>query len=128
MDIGDSFEAATSCLGQWNEFHGTVNVSGIEFNSQSSRELLLGLQQLIGQQICATIAVGEELLEANHYASQQIGELTGSLSSQWESFCRLLQERVGLLEYSVNFHEKLQSVSKILYCTFRLNLSVSVKF
>ena len=58
--------------------------------------------------------MGEELQEANHYASQQIQQLTGSLSSQWEGFCRLLQERVGLLEYSVNFHEKLQSVCKIL--------------
>ena len=69
--------------------------------------------QLIGQNICATMVMGEELQEANHYASEQIKQLTGNLSSQWESFCRLLQERVGLLEHSVNFHEKLQSVCAI---------------
>ena len=27
MDIGDSYEAAISCLHQWKEFHGDVNVS-----------------------------------------------------------------------------------------------------
>jgi len=58
------------------------------------------------------MTMGEELQAANHYAVEQIIAITTELSSQWESFCRLLQERVGLLEYSVNFHEKLQSVCK----------------
>ena len=29
MDIGDSYEAAVSCLHQWKEFHGDVNVRTI---------------------------------------------------------------------------------------------------
>ena len=29
MDIGDSYEAAISCLHQWKEFHGDVNVRTI---------------------------------------------------------------------------------------------------
>ena len=59
------------------------------------------------------MVMGEELQEANHYAADLIKDITSDLSSQWENFCRLLQERVGLLEYSVNFHEKLQSVCEI---------------
>ena len=75
--------------------------------------VIVPLLQLVGQNICATIVMGEELQQANHYAAEQIRDITGDLSSQWENFCRLLQERVGLLEHSVNFHEKLQSVCKV---------------
>ena len=85
--------------------------------------------QLIGQKICATMVMGEELHGANHYAAELIKDITGDLSGQWENFCRLLQERVGLLEHSVNFQEKLQTVCKICFCNFCLGLFVStVKF
>ena len=60
------------------------------------------------------MVMGEELQEGGHYAADLIKDITSDLSSEWESFCRLLQERVGLLEYSVNFHEKLQTVCEIL--------------
>ena len=105
MEIGDSYEAAVSCLHQWKEFHEDVNVSQVHCCNNHSIVL-----QLIGQKICATMVTGEELEAANHYASEHIREITSNLSSQWENFCRLLQDRVGLLEYSVNFHEKLQTV------------------
>jgi len=68
---------------------------------------------LVGQQICDTLVMGKELQEANHYASEHIKGLMVDLSNQWESFCQLLQERVGLLELSVSFHEKLQLVSVV---------------
>ena len=41
MDIGDSYEAAVSCLGQWKEFHGDVNVSGKEFCNRSGNDFYL---------------------------------------------------------------------------------------
>ena len=59
------------------------------------------------------MVMGEELQEANHYAAELIKDITGDLSGQWENFCCLLQERVGLLEYSVSFHEKLQLVCDV---------------
>ena len=117
MDIGDSYEAAVNCLHQWKDFHGDVNVSIFVVVVTTLLNTLF-VFQLIGQQICATMVTGEELQEANHYASQQIENCTSDLSNQWENFCRLLQERVGLLEYSVNFHEKLQLVSKITWFTY----------
>lgn len=109
MDIGDSYEAAVSCFHQWNDFHSDVNVSGHVVVIISCK-VPFSVLQLIGQKICATKVMGQELQERNHYASDQIEKLTNDLSNQWESFGHLLQERVGLLEYSVNFHEKLQSV------------------
>uniref|UniRef100_A0A672T5G1 non-specific serine/threonine protein kinase n=1 Tax=Sinocyclocheilus grahami TaxID=75366 RepID=A0A672T5G1_SINGR len=52
------------------------------------------------------MSVGNRLLEAGHYASQQIKQISGQLEQEWKAFAAALDERSALLEMSATFHQK----------------------
>uniref|UniRef100_A0A8B9RCJ7 non-specific serine/threonine protein kinase n=1 Tax=Astyanax mexicanus TaxID=7994 RepID=A0A8B9RCJ7_ASTMX len=52
------------------------------------------------------MSVGNRLLEAGHYASQQIKQISGQLEQEWKAFAAALDERSTLLEMSATFHQK----------------------
>ncbi|XP_076864949.1 triple functional domain protein isoform X2 [Brachyhypopomus gauderio] len=52
------------------------------------------------------MSVGNRLLEAGHYASQQIKQISGQLEQEWKAFAAALDERSTLLEMSAAFHQK----------------------
>ncbi|XP_051527163.1 triple functional domain protein-like isoform X3 [Myxocyprinus asiaticus] len=52
------------------------------------------------------MSVGNRLLEAGHYASQQIKQISGQLEQEWKAFAAALDERSALLEMSAAFHQK----------------------
>uniref|UniRef100_A0A8C2IST8 non-specific serine/threonine protein kinase n=1 Tax=Cyprinus carpio TaxID=7962 RepID=A0A8C2IST8_CYPCA len=52
------------------------------------------------------MTVGNRLLEAGHYASQQIKQISGQLEQEWKAFAAALDERSALLEMSATFHQK----------------------
>lgn len=56
------------------------------------------------------MSVGNRLLEAGHYASQQIKEISGQLEQEWKAFAAALDERSALLEMSAAFHQKCDQV------------------
>ncbi|KAJ3609382.1 hypothetical protein NHX12_023905, partial [Muraenolepis orangiensis] len=52
------------------------------------------------------MSVGNRLLEAGHYASQQIKQISAQLEQEWKAFAAALDERSALLEMSAGFHHK----------------------
>ncbi|XP_061111620.1 triple functional domain protein isoform X1 [Conger conger] len=52
------------------------------------------------------MSVGGRLLEAGHYASQQIKQISSQLEQEWKAFAAALDERSTLLEMSAAFHQK----------------------
>ncbi len=56
------------------------------------------------------MSVGNRLLEAGHYATQQIQQISGQLEQEWKAFAAALDERSTLLEMSANFHQKTDQV------------------
>ncbi len=58
------------------------------------------------------MSVGNRLLEAGHYASQQIKQISGQLEQEWKAFAAALDERSALLEMSATFHQKCDQVRK----------------
>ncbi|KAG9355723.1 hypothetical protein JZ751_000561 [Albula glossodonta] len=52
------------------------------------------------------MSVGSRLLEAGHYASQQIKQISSQLEQEWKAFAAALDERSTLLEMSAAFHQK----------------------
>lgn len=56
------------------------------------------------------MSVGNRLLEAGHYASQQIKQISGQLEQEWKAFAAALDERSALLEMSATFHQKCDQV------------------
>lgn len=56
------------------------------------------------------MSVGNRLLEAGHYASQQIKQISGQLEQEWKAFAAALDERSTLLEMSATFHQKCDQV------------------
>lgn len=60
------------------------------------------------------MSVGSRLLEAGHYASQQIKQISSQLEQEWKAFAAALDERSALLEMSAAFHQKCDQVRRPL--------------
>ncbi len=70
------------------------------------------LPQNVYVNINRIMSVGNRLLEAGHYASQQIKQISGQLEQEWKAFAAALDERSALLEMSATFHQKCDQVRK----------------
>lgn len=68
------------------------------------------LPQNVYVNINRIMSVGNRLLEAGHYASQQIKQISGQLEQEWKAFAAALDERSALLEMSATFHQKCDQV------------------
>lgn len=79
----------------------------------------LVLVQNVYVNINRIMSVGNRLLEAGHYASQQIKQISGQLEQEWKAFAAALDERSTLLEMSATFHQKCDQVRKRTLLFFR---------
>ncbi|KAG8429057.1 hypothetical protein GDO86_018397, partial [Hymenochirus boettgeri] len=52
------------------------------------------------------MSVASRLVDAGHYASQQIKQISGQLDQEWKSFAAALDERSTILAMSAVFHQK----------------------
>ncbi|XP_053326998.1 kalirin isoform X2 [Spea bombifrons] len=52
------------------------------------------------------MSVASRLIEAGHYASQQIKQISTQLDQEWKSFAAALDERSAILAMSAVFHQK----------------------
>ncbi len=68
------------------------------------------LLQNVYVNISRIMSVGNRLLEAGHYATQQIQQISGQLEQEWKAFAAALDERSTLLEMSANFLQKTDQV------------------
>lgn len=57
-----------------------------------------------------TVSMGEKLIAAQHYASEQIRSISKQLEEEWERLRGIIEGRVELLDLSVSFHENQQKV------------------
>ncbi len=62
------------------------------------------------QELSHTLGVGERLVLAQHYASEQIKRESKELEGKWEEIRGVVKDRVGLLDLSVSFHESQEKV------------------
>lgn len=54
--------------------------------------------------------MGERLIQAQHYALEQIRTESAGLKEKWEGLRGVVEERVELFDLSVSFHESQQKV------------------
>lgn len=79
-------------------------------NTSSGSDVGIYLLQNVYVNISRIMSVGNRLLEAGHYATQQIQQISGQLEQEWKAFAAALDERSTLLEMSANFHQKTDQV------------------
>lgn len=73
------------------------------------------LSQARYKELSHPMNVGERLISAQHYASEQIRSDSRDLEKQWERLKGVVSERVELFDLSVSFHETQQKVSSSIH-------------